>query len=108
MCYTDDKGASPCKYLLRVIQSRAEYRGVVEGMILTPQYGFRSACCHAPIRMGRKKVKNSSVKIHIWICCKCSKRDVSLVQYNKDEPSEATPEKPNFASVNDDEAQDND
>jgi len=46
-------------------------------------YGYRSKCCYAPIRIGRKKVKNSSLRIKIWICCKCKARNVQLIKYTK-------------------------
>ena len=47
-------------------------------------YGYRSRCCYAPIRVGRKKVKNSNLKIQVWVCTKCKKNDVPIVEYNKD------------------------
>jgi hypothetical protein len=53
-------------------------------------YGFRSECCFAPIRMGKKKVKNTKLKVNIWICCNCQRKDVGLVKYNKSEQGEAT------------------
>jgi len=45
--------------------------------------GFRSECCFAPIRMGRKKVKNTKLTVNIWICCNCQKKDVGIVKYTK-------------------------
>ena len=53
-------------------------------------YGYRSKCCYAPIHIGTKKVKNTNMKIQIWICNKCGKRDVDLVEYNKDGASRTT------------------
>lgn len=53
-------------------------------------YGYRSKCCYAPIRVGWKNLKNTKMRVQIWICCKCKKRDVDLVQYNKNGPSEST------------------
>ena len=67
-------------------------------MILTPQYGFRSQCCYAPIKLGRKKVRNTTLKIDIWVCTKCGKRDCSLVEYNKDRPLKTSVKKPIFAT----------
>ena len=44
-------------------------------------YGYRSICCYATIRIGTKKVKGTTIKKKIWICNSCGKRDVSLVEY---------------------------
>ena len=52
--------------------------------------GYRSECCYAPIRLGFKKIKNTSIRIKIWVCCNCEKRDVSIVQYSKNGPIKAT------------------
>ena len=50
-------------------------------------YGYRSSCCYAPIRMG-KKVLKSGLKVKVWVCVKCKKRDVNLVEYTgKDRPA---------------------
>lgn len=56
-------------------------------------YGYRSKCCYAPIKMGKKKVKNTSVTLNVWICCKCNKRDVDLVEYTKGGVSQSTEKK---------------
>ncbi len=42
-------------------------------------YGFRSKCCKAPIRMGTKTIKKTNLKTKIWICCNCSTRDVDII-----------------------------
>lgn len=42
-------------------------------------YGYRSKCCKAPIRMGEKKVKKTGQTIKVWICCVCKKKDVDIV-----------------------------
>jgi hypothetical protein len=42
-------------------------------------YGYRSKCCNAPIRLGRKKIKKTSEQIKIWICCKCGSRDTDII-----------------------------
>jgi hypothetical protein len=55
-------------------------------------YGYRSKCCFAPIRLGRKKVKNTNIKINVWVCCKCKAKDVALVEYNKDDPTRSSRE----------------
>jgi hypothetical protein len=49
----------------------------------TTDNGYRSACCYAPIRLGRKKIKNTSLTTKIWICVKCQKRDVNIIEYSK-------------------------
>lgn len=43
--------------------------------------GFRSKCCYAPLRLGRKKIKNSNTKVNLWICTRCQKRGVDIVEY---------------------------
>lgn len=53
-------------------------------------YGSRSKCCYAPIRLGKKKIKKSKVEVKIWICCKCGTRDVDIVDYSKEGPPVAT------------------
>lgn len=57
-------------------------------------YGYRSECCYAPIRLGRKKVKNTNLKVNIWICCNCQRKDVGIVKYNKNATLDTT--KPAF------------
>jgi hypothetical protein len=52
--------------------------------------GYRSKCCYAPIRLGRKRIKKTNVKVNIWICCNCSSRDVGIVEYNKNVGTEST------------------
>jgi len=56
----------------------------------TTDNGFRSKCCYAPIRIGRKKIKGTSLSVNIWICCNCQKRDVNIVKYSKTGPPEST------------------
>lgn len=43
------------------------------------EYGYRSKCCKAPIRMGTKKVKKTNQKIKVWVCCACSTKDVDII-----------------------------
>jgi ribosomal protein L37AE/L43A len=43
-------------------------------------YGYRSACCNAPIRLGTKKNTKTKIKINIWVCVKCGSRDVEIVK----------------------------
>lgn len=47
-------------------------------------YGYRSKCCYAPIRLGTKTLKKTNTKIKIWICTRCKARDVDIV--SKSEP----------------------
>lgn len=42
-------------------------------------YNYRSKCCFAPIRLGRKTVKKLNKKVNIWICCKCGGRDIDII-----------------------------
>lgn len=42
-------------------------------------YGYRSKCCLAPIRVGRKKIKNTLMKRQVWVCCKCRASDVDII-----------------------------
>lgn len=64
-------------------------------------YGYRSECCYAAIRIGSKKVKGTNTNVKIWICCKCGKKDVALLEYTKDgKPSSTKAISPVFAKVN--------
>jgi hypothetical protein len=42
-------------------------------------YGYRSRCCFAPIRLGRKKIKKLNKTVMIWVCTKCLSRDVDII-----------------------------
>lgn len=42
-------------------------------------YGYRSKCCLAPIRMGEKKIKKTQQRIKVWICCVCQTKDVLII-----------------------------
>lgn len=62
-------------------------------------YGYRSRCCYAPIRLGRKIVKNTNKRIQIWVCTKCKTRDVNIVEYTGPYSTESSDElinKPSF------------
>ena len=52
-------------------------------MTTTTDNGYRSGCCYAPIRLGKKALKNSKLKKSVWVCTKCGKRDVSIIEYIK-------------------------
>lgn len=43
------------------------------------EYGYRSKCCKAPIRMGLKKLKKSNEKTRVWVCCNCGTKDVDII-----------------------------
>jgi len=40
-------------------------------------YNYRSYCCKAPIRLGKKTIKGREVKV--WVCVKCRKSDVAII-----------------------------
>jgi hypothetical protein len=42
-------------------------------------YGYRSKCCKAALRMGLKKVKRSNQKVRVWVCVSCGTKDVEIV-----------------------------
>ena len=42
-------------------------------------YGCRSKCCSAPIRLGRKKLTKLNKTINVWICTKCGSRDIDII-----------------------------
>jgi streptolysin S family bacteriocin protoxin len=42
-------------------------------------YGFRSACCGSPIRLGTRTVKKTKQTVKVWVCCKCQSFDCDIV-----------------------------
>jgi len=42
-------------------------------------YGYRSKCCLAAIRVGTKKIKKLDKKITVWVCCLCGTKDVAII-----------------------------
>jgi hypothetical protein len=44
-------------------------------------YGYRSKCCKAPIRIGFKIIKDTfpQQRKTVWVCTKCSTRDVNII-----------------------------
>jgi len=42
-------------------------------------YGYRSKCCLAAIRVGTKKIKKTNEKITVWVCCSCRTKDVDII-----------------------------
>lgn len=46
-------------------------------------YGYRSKCCKAPIRIGSKKIPKTKEIIKVWICCSCKTKDVAIIPYEE-------------------------
>jgi len=42
-------------------------------------YGFRSKCCLAPIKMGKKKLPKVNEKIKVWVFCTCGTKDIDII-----------------------------
>lgn len=42
-------------------------------------YGVRSKCCFAPIRFGFKLNKKTGIKRKVFICVRCTTKDVDIV-----------------------------
>jgi hypothetical protein len=42
-------------------------------------YGYRSKCCKAAIRMGKKKIRKTGQEIRVWICCACGTKDCDII-----------------------------
>lgn len=42
-------------------------------------YGYRSKCCKAALRMGTKKLKKSNQKVRVWVCVSCGTKDVDII-----------------------------
>lgn len=42
-------------------------------------YGYRSRCCKAPIKISFKKIKNTNQRKTIWVCTKCDSRDIDII-----------------------------
>jgi ribosomal protein L37AE/L43A len=43
-------------------------------------YGYRSLCCAAPLRLSKKTIKKREIKV--WACTKCKKNDVAIIPKN--------------------------
>lgn len=41
-------------------------------------YGYRSKCCYAALRMGTKKLRKGG-KTRVWVCTACGTADVQIV-----------------------------
>lgn len=39
----------------------------------------RSKCCHAVVRLGYKKLPKTDIRIKMWVCTLCKKRDVDII-----------------------------
>lgn len=46
-------------------------------------YGYRSKCCKAPIKIVFKKSKLTNIRKSVWACVKCKKSDIEII--SKDE-----------------------
>ena len=44
-------------------------------------YGYRSKCCKAPIKIGKKKISKTKEIVKVWVCCACKTKDVSIIPY---------------------------
>jgi len=42
-------------------------------------YGVRSKCCLAPVKLGRKKLPKTNQKITVWVCCTCQTKDIDII-----------------------------
>jgi hypothetical protein len=42
-------------------------------------YGAKSRCCRAPIRLGFKKSKFSKIKHTTWVCTRCHRSDIDII-----------------------------
>jgi hypothetical protein len=40
-------------------------------------FGYRSRCCRAPIRLGKRK-KDNIIK-SVWVCTKCRKSNIDII-----------------------------
>lgn len=48
-------------------------------MLTILDYGYRSKCCLAPIRVGKKKVRKTGDVVQVWVCCACKTKDVNII-----------------------------
>ena len=58
-------------------------------------YGYRSRCCKAPIRLAFKKSSLSNLKHQVWACTKCRKTNIDIIA-NSDIDNQG---KPKFSEV---------
>ena len=42
-------------------------------------YGYRSKCCKAYLRMGTRKIKGTNLTHQVWVCLKCGKSNVDII-----------------------------
>lgn len=42
-------------------------------------YGYKSICCKAPIKISFKRIKDIRERKAIWVCTKCQSRDVNII-----------------------------
>ena len=63
-------------------------------------YGYRSKCCKAPIKMGKKKIKKLNQEIKVWVCVRCKTKDCEII--SKDEALRPEPPKEWWEDESDD------
>jgi hypothetical protein len=61
-------------------------------------YGYKSRCCRAPIRLAFKKSSLSNIKHQVWACTKCKRTNIDII------PNEEinNQENPKFSPTGDD------
>ena len=42
-------------------------------------YGYKSRCCKAPIRLGTKKSKYNKLSLKVWVCTKCKRSNIDII-----------------------------
>lgn len=42
-------------------------------------YGYKSRCCRAPIRLGRKKSNYNKLVLKVWVCTKCKRSNIDII-----------------------------
>lgn len=42
-------------------------------------YGYRSKCCFAPIRVARKKIRKTQEIVTVWQCISCMTKDCQIL-----------------------------
>jgi hypothetical protein len=42
-------------------------------------YGYKSRCCRAPIRLGFKKSPYKKLSIKTWVCTKCRRSNIDII-----------------------------
>ena len=44
-------------------------------------FGYRSRCCRAPIRLGFKKsnITSKNIRHQVWICTRCRRSNIDII-----------------------------